>query len=384
MNSNKRLKAVYWGGFLLAMHYALVAYINSSLLGQFVSNSALDVLYIIGSILSIAFLSLAPFFLRKYGSLMILLLFIALEMLAVFGLGVTNVKALIVVLFIIHISADSVLYFCLDVNLEQETKVEGTTGSKRGFFLTAQNVGWVLSPLALVFFITQNFFGRIYLLSGVVLIPLFLLIILFFKNIKETSLADSRIIPALRTLDKGGDQARIIIVQFILNFFYSWMVIYLPLLLSKEMGFGWPKIGVMFTIMLMPFLLLELPAGFLADKKIGEREILIAGFFIMFLATLAIPRLASAAFLTWAAVLFATRVGASLVEIGSETYFFKHVKEEDTGLISLFRMTRPLSFVVAPLFALPVIYFFSYSTSFYFLALFTLLGLFFIPKVDTK
>jgi predicted MFS family arabinose efflux permease len=162
------------------------------------------------------------------------------------------------------------------------------------------------------------------------------------------------------------------------------MVIYLPLLLSKEMGFGWPKIGVMFTIMLMPFLLLELPAGFLADKKIGEREILIAGFFIMFLATLAIPRLASAAFLTWAAVLFATRVGASLVEIGSETYFFKHVKEEDTGLISLFRMTRPLSFVVAPLFALPVIYFFSYSTSFYFLALFTLLGLFFIPKVDTK
>ena len=52
---------VYWGGFLLAGHYALIAYINSSLLGQFIGNNALDVLYIIGSILSITFLFLAPF-----------------------------------------------------------------------------------------------------------------------------------------------------------------------------------------------------------------------------------------------------------------------------------------------------------------------------------
>jgi hypothetical protein len=384
MDSNRRTRALYWGGFLLSVHYALVAYINSSLLGQFVSNNALDVLYIVGSILSIIFLSLAPFFLRKYGSLIILLFFVALEMLAVFGLGVANMRELVVALFIIHISADSILYLCLDVNLEQETKVEGTTGSKRGFFLTAQNVGWILSPLALIFFVTQDFFGRIYLLSGAILIPLFLLAILFFKNVKETGLADSRIIPTLRSLKYKGDQARIIATNFVLNFFYSWMVIYLPLLLSRQMGFGWDKIGVIFCIMLLPFLIFELPAGMLEDKKIGEREILTAGFIIMFISTFAIPFLTSATYLIWAAVLFATRIGASFVEISSETYFFKHVKEEDTGLISLFRMTRPISYVIAPLIALPVIYFFSYSASFCFLAFFVLLGLFFIPKVDTK
>lgn len=384
MNSNKGLKAVYWGGFLLTIHYALVAYINSSLLGQFVSNNALDVLYIIGSILSIAFLSLAPFLLRKYGSLVILLFFVALEMLAVFGLGVANLKFLIIALFIIHISVDSTLYLCLDVNLEKETKVEGTTGGKRGVFLTAQNIGWILSPLALIFLVTQDAFSRIYLLSAITLIPLFILIVLFFKNIKETGMSDSRIIPALRSLRGKSDQAKIILANFMLNFFYAWMVIYLPLLLSKEMGFSWPKIGAIFVIMLLPFLIFELPAGILSDKKIGEREILIVGFVIMFVSTFAIPLISSTGFLIWAAVLFATRIGASLVEISSETYFFKHVKEEDTGLISLFRMTRPLSYVIAPLFALPVIYFFSYSASFYFLAIFTLFGLFFIPKVDTK
>ena len=197
-------------------------------------------------------------------------------------------------------------------------------------------------------------------------------------------MTDSRIIPALRSLKRGSDQARIITVQFILNFFYAWMVIYLPLLLSKEMGFSWPQIGVIFTIMLLPFLIFELPAGILSDRKIGEREILALGFVIMFIATFIIPSLVSATFLVWAAILFATRIGASLVEISSETYFFKHVKEADTGLISLFRMTRPLAYVIAPLLALPIIYFFSYSASFYFLAFFVLLGLFFIPKIDTR
>ena len=104
----------------------------------------------------------------------------------------------------------------------------------------------------------------------------------------------------------------------------------------------------------------------------------------MSLSTFIIPFLQSPIFWIWATVLFITRIGASLVEISSESYFFKHVKEEDTGLISLFRMARPLSFILAPLVAIPVVYFFSYSTSFYFLALLTLSGLLFIPKVDTK
>lgn len=384
MESSKRLKAVYWAGFLLSIHYGLVAYINSSLLKQFVSDSALDVLYIIGSIMGIAFLSLAPFFLRKYGNLSTLLFFVVLEMLAVFGLGAANAKALIVVLFIIHLSADSILYFCLDVNLEEETKVEGETGSKRGIFLTAGNIAWLLAPLALIFLLNQNIFGRIYLLSATVLIPLFIIAVLLFKNIKETNITESRVIPSLRSLIKGGDQARIIGVQFILNFFYSWMIIYLPLVLSREMGFSWAKIGVIFLIMLLPFPIFEWPAGILSDKKLGEKEILVAGILIMFASTLIIPFLITSSFMIWAIVLFATRVGASFVEIGSETYFFKHVKEEDTGLISLFRMAKPFSFIVVPLIALVVIHFFSYSTSFYFLAFFTLFGLFFIPKVDTK
>ena len=368
----------------MAVHFASVSYINSSLLEKFVGNSTLSILYILGSLLAVISLFLAPFLLRKYGSIYVFLFFISLEILAVFGLGSISLAYLVILFFIIHLSADPILYFCLDVNLEQEIKKEGTTGSKRGILLSISNIAWVLSPLALVFLINQNSFSKVYFLSGIALIPLFLIVILFFRNTKKADITNSNIFLSIKSLIKQKDQARIIIIQFILNFFYAWMVIYLPLLLNKEIGFDWDKIGFLFVIMLLPFLLFELPVGILSDKKMGEREFLIAGFVIISIAVFIIPTLTAPIFWIWALVLFITRTGAALIEISSESYFFKHVKEEDTGLISLFRIARPLSFTIAPLFAFPIIYFSSYSTSFYFLALFTLLGLLFIPKVDTR
>jgi hypothetical protein len=368
----------------MAVHFAAVSYINSSLLGQFIGDSFLSLLYILGSLFTVLFLFSGPYLLRKFGSVPIFLFFIALEIGAVFGLGSASIAILIVFFFLIHLSADPVLYLCLDVNLEEEIESESTTGAKRSILLTISNAAWVVSPLALVFLIAQNNFSKVYFLSGLALVPLFFIVLAFFKNTKKATVVESNIFVTLRSLFRGGDSARIIGTQFVLNFFYAWMIIYLPLLLSKEIGFGWDKIGYLFVFMLLPFVIFQLPAGFLADKKLGEKEILTTGFIIMVLATFAIPMIETPTFWIWAVVLFATRIGASLVEVASETYFFKHVKEEDTGLISLFRIARPFAYVIAPIFAVPIIYFTSYSTSFLFLSILVLSGLFFIPKVDTK
>lgn len=384
MENKVRLKLIYLGGFLIAVHYASIAYVNSTLLSQFVGNSALNILYILGSIFSILFLFVGPKLLRKFGSVTTFMFFILLEIVAVFGMGNANMALFVIILFLVHTGAESMLHFSLDLNLEQETKLENTTGSKRGIFLFIQNIAWVLSPLLMAALFKSGGFQNVYLLSGIALCPLLILTALFFKDTRKPKFEASHVPEILKSLFKNKDQARIIGIQFVLNFFYSWMVIYLPLLLNKEMGFGWDKIGIIFTVMLLPFILFELPAGILGDKKIGEKELLISGFIIMFISTLFIPMLKTDSLIVWSIILFATRVGASLIEISSESYFFKHVKEQDVGLISLFRMARPFSFILAPLLAIPIIHFFPYSTSFYFLAFFTLSGLLFIPKVDTK
>jgi MFS family permease len=109
------------------------------------------------------------------------------------------------------------------------------------------------------------------------------------------------------------------------------------------MKFDWGHIGIIFTIMLTPFVILSFPLGKLSDK-----------FFISAFFTMLIPFIVEPKLWIWALVLFATRVGAAIIEIMSESYFFKSVTEENADIISFFRNTGPLSYIIAPLIALPI------------------------------
>src|SRR3989344_1677415 len=373
-----RLKLIYVCGFLLSIHYASIVYLNSSLLSKFVSGSSLNIIYAIGSAGSILMLFLTPFLFRKLGNVYSFLFFIIAEAFIVFGIGSTELGILILGLFLIYQSLESVLYFCLDIALEEETKKEGSTGGRRGLFLTAQNIAWVCAPLALALLVDDRNFKNVYYLSSLALIPVFLIILPFFKNTKFRDGHTSHALLVFHSLLKGGDKTRTIICQFLLNAFYAWMVIYLPLVLSNEMGFSWHTIGIILSIMLLPFLLFELTAGLLADKKFGEKEMLTIGFSVMALSTFVIPFIHSSNWVVWAIVLFITRMGASLVEISNESYFFKHVKAHDTGIISIFRMLRPFAYMIVPLITIPIVSSFSYSASFAFLAILPALGLAFL------
>ena len=97
---------------------------------------------------------------------------------------------------------------------------------------------------------------------------------------------------------------------------------------------------------------MEARLGRLADTRWGEKEILTLGFAITGAATIAIAFIATDNFLLWAFALFMTRVGAAMVEIMTETYFFKITNETDADLLSFFRMVRPFAYVIGPIIAL--------------------------------
>jgi MFS family permease len=162
------------------------------------------------------------------------------------------------------------------------------------------------------------------------------------------------------------------------------MVIYVPLYLIEYIHFDWKEIGALFTIMLLPFVLFEIPAGWISDKKLGEQEMMIGGFLIATGAIVAIPFLHNA-FLSWAVVLFISRVGASLVEVTTESYFFKKIGAKDSDLLSIFRMTRSVSYLVTPAIVVVTFLALSFQYSFLILALITLSGILFASRIrDTK
>jgi MFS family permease len=134
------------------------------------------------------------------------------------------------------------------------------------------------------------------------------------------------------------------------------MIIYTPLYLLEN-GFTWGQIGKMITFMLIPFVILQYPAGLLADKKFEERDMLKWSLFLMAFATAAIYFISSGSLLVWALILFGTRIGASLVEVLRDSYFYKRIDQRDVDIVDFFRTVRPVAYIVGPLIATPVIFF---------------------------
>lgn len=143
----------------------------------------------------------------------------------------------------------------------------------------------------------------------------------------------------------------IFMVSFLLQFFYAWMVIYTPIYLHENIGFSWEIIGIIFSVMLVPFVLIERPLGWIADRYLGEKELLVAGFAIMGISTASIAFITDHNAILWGAILFMTRIGAATIEIMSDTYFFKKIDASKIYLMSLYRTVRPVAYIVAPIVA---------------------------------
>jgi len=179
----------------------------------------------------------------------------------------------------------------------------------------------------------------------------------------------------LSAFRRNKNLTKVFTVTYFLHFFYCIMVVYTPIYLHEYKGFDWPQIGIMFTIMLVPFVILEFPAGAIADRYWGEQEILIVGLVIMMAATGSMFFIQSSNFIVWAVILFLSRVGASLVEAMQDVYFFKIVDKQDMDLINLFRDIRPAAWLSGSLCAVIILKFFPLQYLYLFLAVFLLTAL---------
>jgi len=143
----------------------------------------------------------------------------------------------------------------------------------------------------------------------------------------------------------------------LLNVFFNAVVIYIPIYLNRTLGFNWTELGLIFSIMLIPFLFVEIPAGFIADKYIGETEMFGVGYVIMIICLCIFAVSTSTNLWFWAAILFISRIGAALVEAMRESYFFKNVSNKDVDKINLFRTAIPFGYLIGSLISVVILIF---------------------------
>lgn len=337
--------------FLFTLHITPATYINSSFLSQFIPEKHVGLIWTIGSLFTfLAFLSIRNV-LKKFGNyktfLAVLLLeFITLIILSIPGLG----GSIAIPAYIIGFIMRNLAFFHLDIFLE-DSSTDKETGSIRGFYLTMLNLSFLIGPLIGSFLITDAEFWKVYLMSGLILIPSILITVKHFAKFKDPKYQKFEFFKTLRKVWNNKNIHSVFAAQLLLRFFYSWMIIYTPLYLNQHIGFSIAETTLIIGIALIAFVISQGPLGYLADKYIGEQEILISGFSIMAISTAAMSFIHTPNLIIWIVVLFVTRIGASMVEIMSEVYFFKKIKSSDVNILSTFRMTRPVVYMISPLLA---------------------------------
>lgn len=340
------------GNFFGAGHFFLVIYVVAPYLALFMPEAQTGLVVSLGALITLSVFPFMPRLVRMFGAkkMAIGLAFLQAVTVSVLALSPSMVFAILCVAIVCATSP--LVAYQLDLLLEAATTGEGSTGRTRTLFITAGSLALILAPLLIGFLLdgTEEYW-RVFLAASLSLTPFITL--LFFERLPE---GEPPHLAAVKStcfcLWSDPDLRAAALGNGVLQFFFHLAPLYIPLYLHTALGFPWSDLGWVFAVMLLPFVFIEYPAGWIADRWLGDKELLIAGFIIMGIAFGAIGFItATTPLVVIATILFVSRIGGALSEAMVESHFFRRVSERDANTISVFRMMRPVGALVAPLFA---------------------------------
>ncbi|PIT96265.1 hypothetical protein COT94_01060 [Candidatus Falkowbacteria bacterium CG10_big_fil_rev_8_21_14_0_10_37_14] len=384
----KIINVLYGLAFLIALTDGLAGYVQSSFLINYFGDASMGLLMAVAAGLTLLAASFYPRLIDSLGNFKSSLFAFFIGITATFLISISQDPLIIAIAFIVRYIVLIMLVVNLDIFLEEQSD-DANTGSIRGHYLLAINSAWLCSPLLAGYWVDHFGYVIIYQLGGALLSIAFLLLLSNYKLLHRSYWVKRHKpiswLQVFKSLKHQQDLRLIIISAFCLQIFYGWAVIYVPIYLHTVIGFSWSVLGVMFTVMLLPFVLFQLPAGLAADRLWGEKEMLVVGYLLMAGACLLIATTASTSLWLWGSIMFLSRSGAALAEAMQEVYFYKKVNAKNIGLITLFRQTRSLGWIFAGVIAFFVLKFLPLPYLFYLATIILILNIINLsPLKDTK
>jgi len=369
----------------MAIAISFPLYVQSTFLAEFVSVQTVGWFFVAAMIFTIIGMDLLPSLIKHFSNYKIALILLVFYPLSILLLISTDSAVVALAAFIILTISTYLLMITMDIMVERFS-VDASTGRTRAGYLTFINAGWLVCPLVSGWLVGEGNYRLVFAIAAIMSILMLVVVLSQHKKLQDQIEYTHRSNwQTVKMMWQQRNLRHIFGVAFILHLFYSFAVIYVPIYLNETLGFSWPELGVIFTIMLLPFVILEWPAGIIADKYLGEKEIMITGLLIMIIASFLIFSVHSYSLLVWAAILFFSRSGAALVESMRDVYFFKKVDVQDVDYINLFRNNQPLGYLVGSGLAVAILKFFPINYLFLFLAIFIFFGVYCAARLkDTK
>lgn len=352
----RRLELSSFVTFLVGFTEAVVIYVISSFFELSAKTENIGIFYV-ASYAAVLFLLLNLHKVaRIIGKAFVFYLAILIKIIVLTLLVFFDASNLGIALMMAYIIAGAVEWVTLDVIVESFSK-DSLSGRIRGLHLTILNIGFLFGPLISAYLMKNLGFHGIFIFALVFNCFTLIFSLISFRDVNHRFEQRLSVRSLIRKILQRKNVLRIYYISFVLEFFFAVMTIYIPIYLLGA-GFSWAQIGKIFTVMLIPFVLVQYPIGLLADKKFGEKELLIFSIIIMGFSTLAAYFVESKSIAVWAAALFATRVGAALLEVLRDSYFYKRIDGHDVDIINFFRTAMPAAYILATA-VFSVIFFFS-------------------------
>lgn len=379
------LFVLYILGLILAFSTALPTYIQSNFLGQFVSLSTVSLFFVSANIISVASIIFFPETIKALGNCFVTKIVLVVHGVSLLALSLASSPGEAFFFFIIFSLSTNLLWINMDIFVENFSD-NASTGKTRGIYFTFMNLGWISAPLVAGYLIKHGEYSWPFMAAALALIPFFLIFLRHSKNLQDqTKYNKIDIRRTIKAIWQKRNFRGVFGLSLLLNLFFSGAVVYIPLYLHQSLGMDWGKLGLVFAFMLLPFIIFEIPAGIIADRKLGEKEIFHLGFSILIISLLAFFWIKSDSLVIWAIVLFFSRIGASLVEAMREAYFFKKIDVKEVGLINFFRTTTPLGYLLGTGLGAIIFRFYALENLFLIMAILMLSSFYFLHIMkDTK
>ncbi len=351
---HRRYIPIYVASLLLILHTYIVAFINSSFLEKFIGMESVGSIYIMSSALTVLIFFFISHVLHRTGNFKLTLALLVINGLAVLGLAVSDSLRTVIPLLAIHLIIVPLIVFNLDVFLEEHIgNDEGVTGTRRGLLLTLMSIVSATAPFLSSELIAfgDGSFKYAYLASAAALIPIIGILLWYFRDFQDPQYTHLDALKAIRGFWIRKDIRAVFIVHFVLQMFFMCMVVFSPLYLMQHIGLSWIQFGIIMFFAQTAYVIFEYPIGYIADKYIGEKEMMSLGLMILAISTAWISFVTVPSVVVWSIIMFVVRIGASFVEVTTEVHFFKRTNSSDAQIISFFRVTRPLAYIAGALLA---------------------------------
>lgn len=372
------------GNFFSAAHFFLIIYVVAPYLALFLPESATGLVISAGAVMTLVAFPFMPRLVRRYGAkrLAISLAFLQAVTLSVLAGNPSLIFGVVAVALACAISP--LIAYQLDLLLEATVAEEGSTGRVRTAFLTAGSAALVLAPLLVGFLLDgTDRYDYVFLAAAISLTP-FIMLFLVEHLPEGTPPRRERLAATFTCIRKDRDLRAVAIAGGALQLFFHFAPLYIPLYLHIALGMPWDQLGWMFAVAMLPYLFVEFPAGWLADRYLGDRKLLLAGFVLMgaSFSAFAFVTAATPVFVILI-LLIGSRIGAALAEAMIEGHFFRRITERDASTIAVFRMMRPGGALIAPVAGSFILLVGNYSMLFFFTGIgVTLIGVYAVRSMQ--